>query len=101
MFPESTILNYLFWMGMGVIQVLAVRGAYEWLRHYKKDVSWWQMLLMYGCFLSFCLTVAGGTTLMGEYETHGGLYFIGFLGVPHVIAMAILLKLFVFKKVKA
>lgn len=101
MFPGSTILNYLFWMAMGMMQILVVAGAYEWLKQYKKQVKWWQMALLYGCFLSFCLTVAGGTTLMGEYESHGGYYFIGFLGVPHVIAMAVLLKFFVFKKVKA
>lgn len=101
MFPESTMLNYLFWMGMGALQVLVVAGAYAWLKHYKKHVSWWQMGLLYGGFLSFCLVVAGGTTLMGEYETHGGFYFIGFLGVPHIIIMALLVKLFVLKKAKA
>lgn len=37
---------------------------------------------------------------MGEYESQGGWYFIGYLGVPHVIAMAILLKRFVFKKAR-
>lgn len=101
MFPGSTILNYLFWMGMGLIQALVVAGAYEWLKHYKKSVAWWQMGLMYGCFLSFCLVVAGGFTLMGEYESHGGFYFIGFLGVPHVIIMAILAKLFLFRTSRA
>ena len=101
MFPGSTILDYLFWMGMGVLQVLVIAGAYECLKHFKKNVAWWKMAVMYGCFLSFCLVIAGGTTLMGEYETHGGLYFIGFLGVPHIIIMAILVKLFVFPKGKA
>lgn len=101
MFPGSTIMNYLFWMAMGLIQVLVVTGAYEWLKHYKKSVSWWQMALMYGCFLSFALVIAGSFTLMGEYETQGGLYFMGFLGLPHVIIMALLAKFFVFKKAKA
>jgi prenyltransferase beta subunit len=101
MFPGSTILNYLFWMVMGLLQALVVAGAYEWLKHYKKSVTWWQMGLMYGCFLSCCLVVAGGFTLMGEYESHGGYYFIGFLGVPHIIIMAILLKFFVFRNARA
>lgn len=98
MFPGTTMLNYLFWMAMGMLQVLVVAGAYEWLRYYHKRVAWWQMTLMYGCFLSFALVLAGGCTLAGEYETHGGLYFIGFLGLPHIIIMAVLLKLFVFKR---
>lgn len=101
MFPGTTILNYLFWMAMGLIQALVIAGTYEWLRCHNKSVSWWQMALIYSCFLSFCTIVAGGFTLMGEFETQGGLYFIGFLGLPHIIAMTILLKLFVFKKVKA
>ncbi len=100
MFPGTTMLNYLFWMAMGLLQALVVVGAYEWLRYYKKKVTWWQMGLMYGCFLSTCLIIAGGFTLIGEFEAHGGWYFIGFLGVPHVIVAAILLKLFVFKKVQ-
>lgn len=101
MFPESTILNYLFWMAMGVLQVLVVAGAYQWLKQFRKKVSWWQMGIMYGCFLSFCLVIAGGFTLVGEYESHGGYYFMGFLGVPHIIIMALLLKLFVFRKKRA
>jgi len=32
MFPGSTIINYLFWMAMGLLQVLVVAGAYEWLK---------------------------------------------------------------------
>lgn len=98
MFPGTTILNYLFWMAMGLMQALVVAGAYEWLKFYKKKVTWWQMAMMYGCFLSACLVVAGGFTLMGEYETSAGWYFIGYLGVPHIIVATILVKLFVFKK---
>jgi hypothetical protein len=98
MFPGTTIINYLFWMAIGMLQVLVVVGFYEWLKAYGKKVTWWQMALMYGCFASFCLTIAGGMTLSGEYETHGGLFFIGFLGVPHVIVGAIMARLFVFKK---
>ncbi|SEA71490.1 hypothetical protein SAMN05660420_02931 [Desulfuromusa kysingii] len=98
MFPGTTILNYLFWMAIGMLQVLIVVGAYEWLKRYDKKVSWWQMVLMYGCFASFCLTIAGGATLSGEFETRGGLFFIGFLGVPHIIVGAIMARLFIFKK---
>lgn len=100
MFPGTTILNYIFWMAMGLAQALVVVGAYEWVRFCKKSVTWWQMALMYGCFLSFCTVLAGGFTLMGEFESIGGWYFIGYLGLPHIIMMAALLKLFVFKKVQ-
>ncbi len=100
MFPGTTIINYLFWMGMGLIQALVIVGAYEWLNSYKKSITWWQMALIYGCFLSLCTVIAGGFTLMGEYEAYAGWYFIGCLGVPHIIAMTILFKIFVFKKVK-
>jgi hypothetical protein len=85
-------------MVMGVLQVLIVVGAYEWLRHFNRSVRWWQMLLMYGCFASFCLVIAGGMTLSGEFETRGGLFFIGYLGVPHIIAGAIMARLFIFRK---
>lgn len=100
MFPGTTISDYLFWMVLGALQVLVVAGAYEWLKSYGKKVSWWQMALMYGCFVSTCLVIAGGFTLMGEYESVAGWYFIGFLGVPHVIVATALVKLFVFKKVR-
>lgn len=98
MFPGTTMLNYLFWMILGVLQMLLVVGAYDWLKSYNKNVAWWQMVLMYGCFLSACLVVGGGFTLIGEYESRGGWYFIGFLGLPHVIIATLLVKLFVFRE---
>lgn len=101
MFPGTTIINYVFWMAMGLIQALVFAGAYEWIKSYNKNATWWQTVLIYGCFLSFCTVVGGGFTLMGEFESQAGWYFIGFLGAPHVIAMAVLLKLFVFKKAQA
>ena len=98
MFPGTTILNYLFWMAMGAMQVTIVIGARAWLEDTGRKVPWWQMALMYGCFLSFTAVVAGGFTLAGEFESRAGWYFIGFLGVPHIIAGAGMVKLFVFKK---
>ncbi len=91
-------MNNLFWMILGALQVLVVTGAYAWLKHQGKQVTWWQMVLLYCGFASFCLVVAGGFTLMGEYERTAGWYFIGFLGVPVIIVMAILVRLFVFRK---
>ncbi len=98
MFPGTTISNYVFWMAMGALQILVIAGAYAWFHSYGKKVRWWQMLLMYLCFASFCLVIAGGFTLMGEYESRAGWYFIGVLGLPPIIVEAILVKLFLMKK---
>lgn len=98
MFPGTTILDYLFWMTMGALQVLVVMGANEWLKSYGKKVTWWQMTLIYLAFASLCSVVAGGFTLMGEYESIAGWYFIGVLGLPVVICSAIALRLFIMKK---
>lgn len=98
MFPESSILNYLFWMAMGAMQVFVILGANAWLTSFNRKIAWWQLALMYGCFASLCTVIAGGFTLMGEYESIAGWYFIGFFGVIHVIVAAIMLKLFVLKK---
>lgn len=98
MFPGTTIANYLFWMVMGLLQALVAAGTYEWLKSFNRSVAWWQAGLIYGCFVSLCTVVCGGFTLMGEYESQAGWYFIGFLGLPHIIAMALLMKFFVLKK---
>lgn len=98
MFPGTTIINYLFWMAMGAIQVILILSVTAWLKEGKRDAPWWQTLLLYGCFISFCAVVAGGFTLAGEYERRAGFYFIGTLGIPHIIIGALMLKLFVFKK---
>lgn len=98
MFPGTTMLNYLFWGIMGALQVLVIMGANEWLKSYGKKVVWWQLALIYVAFASLCTVVAGGTTLMGEYETIAGWYFIGVLGMPVVICSAIAVRLFIMKK---
>ena len=98
MFPGTTIMNYLFWMVIGALQILIIAGAYAWLQSYDKKVKWWQMLLMYICFAGFCVAIAGGFTLMGEYESRAGWYFIGFFGIPPIIVEAILVRLFLMKK---
>ena len=101
MFPESTILNYLFWMIMGILQVAVVAGAYDWLRHYGRKVKWWQMLLLYSGFASICLVVAAGFTLAGEFESRAGYYFIGFFGTLVLVALAVLVRLFIVPRKKA
>ncbi len=98
MFPGVNMLNSLFWMIFGVMQILIIAGAYTWLKEKGKQVAWWQMGILYGTFAMFLLTIGGGFTLAGEYESQAGWYFIGFLGVPLILVFAIALKLFVFKK---
>jgi len=98
MFPGTTILNYLFWMVLGALQVLVIIGMHEWFKSYKKNISWWQTAIMYMAFLSFCTVIAGGFTLMGEYESIAGWYFIGVLGLPVIIGSAIAFRLFIMKK---
>lgn len=98
MFPGTTILNYLFWMIMGSLQVLVVMGLVEWLKAYGKKVVWWQVALLYLGFAGLCAVIAGGTTLMGEYESIAGWYFIGVLGLPVIVCLAIAVRLFVMKK---
>lgn len=98
MFPGTTMLDYIFWLAMGVMQVLVVAGMREWIRSRGHRAVWWQLTLLYLGFATLCAVVAGGTTLMGEYETVAGWYFIGVLGVPVVVALAVMLRLFVLKK---
>lgn len=98
MFPGVVMLDSLFWMIFGAMQILVFLGARAWLDHYGKKVSFWKLLLMYVSFACLCLTVSGGFTLMGEYESIAGWYFIGTLGVPQIIVFALLVKLFVFGK---
>ena len=98
MFPGTTIANYLFWMALGAMQVLTLLGAKAWIEDSGRDVAWWKLALMYGCFVSLCVVIAGGFTLAGEYESRAGMYFIGFLGVPHIVIGAVLARLFLFKK---
>lgn len=95
MFPGSVIIDSLFWMILGALQILILLGARAWLDHYRKKVAFWKLLLMYLSFVGLCLTVAGGFTLMGEYESSAGWYFIGTLTVPQIIVFALLFKLFI------
>ncbi len=98
MFPGVNMLNSLFWMVFGAMQILIIAGLYVWAKGYNKNIKSWQIAIIYGLFAIFCLTVGGGFTLAGEYESQAGWYFIGILGVPVILSFAIALKLFVFKK---
>lgn len=98
MYPDGTVVKYLFWIVIGVMQVLIWKSIGIWLRQFNNNLKWWQQFLFYGCFVSFCIVVFAGFTLKGEYEGSAGWYMIAFFGPLHVIALAVLVRLFIMKK---
>ena len=98
MFPDGTVLNYLFWMATGAMLVLIWQSLTIWLEEIGSSVRWWQQALLFGCFCSFAVTVFAGFTLKGEHEGNAGWYMIGLFGTLHVIAAIALLRLFVLNK---
>ncbi|MEN6442105.1 MAG: hypothetical protein ABFD97_26380 [Syntrophobacter sp.] len=97
MYPDGTVINYLFWMAIGALQVLIYKGVDEWAKDFNKSIKWWQTALLYGCVLSFFVVVFAGFTLKGECEGHAGWYMIGVFGSMHIIAGAVLVRLFLVK----
>ena len=98
MYPDGTIIKYLFWMAIGAMQVLIWQSIGIWARQYNETLKRWQQHLFYGCFASFCIVVFAGFTLKGEYEGNAGWYMIGFFGSMHIIALGVLIRLFIMKK---
>lgn len=101
MYPDGTVINYLFWMAIGALQVLICIGVHEWAKVLNQDVKWWQTALLYCCFLSLCVVVFAGFTLKGEHEGNAGWYMIGFFGSLHIIVGAVLARLFLMRKAAA
>ena len=66
MYPDGTVVNYLFWMAVGALQILIYKGVHEWARDFNKEIKWWQTALLYGCFLSLCVVIFAGFTLKGH-----------------------------------
>ncbi len=98
MFQGTTILGYLFWMLLGALQVIIVMWIKSLLENSGRGAPWWKVGILYFSFACFCGVIAGGTTLMGEYESIAGWYFIGVLGIPVAIGTAFVYRLFVLKK---
>lgn len=94
MFPQSTILDPIFWMVLGAVQVFVFQSAKLWAEDFNIHMNWWKWLLAGSWWFSFILTIAGAFTLLGENEGNAGWYFLGFVGTAMVIGGAILLKLF-------
>lgn len=100
MFPGAIMINSLFWMIFGALQIFIIASLCAWVKHMGKPVKYWQIGILYSMFALFCITVGGGFTLAGEFESQAGWYFIGFLGVPLVISFVVALKLFYFRKLQ-
>ncbi len=100
MFPGELMINSLFWMVFGVIQIAIIGAMYAWAMGVEKVVTKWKIAVLYTIFALFLLTIGGGFTLAGEYESQAGWYFIGFLGTPLIIAFAVAVKFMYFKDVK-
>ncbi len=97
MFPGVNILDSIFWMFFGCMQIVIIASAYIWLQDYGKKILWWQMTILYSIFAMFCLTIGGGFTLAGEYESQAGWYFIGILGVPLILTFALAVRFFLMR----
>ncbi len=100
MFPGELMINSLFWMLFGIAQIFVITGIYAWIEHIGKKAIWWQVSILYTIFAMFLLTIGGGFTLAGEYESQAGWYFIGFIGTPLIITFAIAVKMFYFRQAK-
>lgn len=98
MFPQSTLLDPLFWMVLGAIQVLVFTGANQWAKEYQLGMNWWKWSVVGFWWLSFILTIAGAFTLLGENEGNAGWYVLGFVGTLLVIGGAAILKVLVLLK---
>ena len=81
MFPNSTILNPIFWIVMGLIYALVISGFKVWAEDLGLKMNWWKWLLSALWYAFLSIIVAGGATLIAENETSAGLYMWGFFGV--------------------
>lgn len=101
MFPQSTILDPLFWMAFGALQVLVFASANRWANQYQLEMNWWKWTIAGGWWFSLLLSIAGGFTLLGENEGAAGWYFLGFSGTGLIIGGAIILRVFIMLKPKS
>ncbi len=100
MFPGELMINSLFWMIFGVMQMIIIAAIYTWASSIEKVVKKWKVAILYAIFAMFLLTIGGGFTLAGEYESQAGWYFIGFLGTPIILSFAIAVRLLYFREAK-
>jgi len=85
MFTNSTLLEPLFWIVMGVLYTIFAIGLTYLAKDLKLKMNWWKWLLSIGWFIFINITVAGGFTLIGENESRAGIYFLGVFGTVFIV----------------
>ncbi|MGF1722990.1 hypothetical protein L4D20_23560 [Vibrio kyushuensis] len=101
MFPQSTILDPIFWMVLGALQVLVIAGANRWFNELQLGMNWWRWTLVGVWWASMMLTIAGAFTLLGENEGMAGWYVLGFFGTLLIIAGVVLARVIIMLKPKS
>nr|NQU92733.1 hypothetical protein [Bacteroidota bacterium] len=94
MFTNSTILEPLFWIIMGVLYTIFAISMTYWARDLKLKMNWWKWLLSIIWFILLNITIAGGFTLIEENESRAGIYFIGIFGTILIVLGVGLWQLF-------
>ncbi|WP_413112308.1 hypothetical protein [Thaumasiovibrio sp. DFM-14] len=100
MFPQSTILDPIFWMVLGALQVWVFSGAKVWAKDLDIPMSWWKWSITSILYLTIMLTIAGAFTLLGENEGNAGWYFLGFVGTILVILSALWVRILLVLKAR-
>jgi len=85
MFTNSTILEPLFWIIMGILYTVFAISMTYWAKDLKLKMNWWKWLLSAIWFILLNITIAGGFTLIGENETRAGIYFLGVFGTIFIV----------------
>ncbi len=85
MFENSTILEPLFWIIMGILYTIIAISSTYWAKDIGLKMPWWKWLLSALWFIILNVTIAAGTTLIGENESRAGLYFMGVFGTLTII----------------
>jgi hypothetical protein len=76
MFPNDNILGPIFWIVMGLIYALVIVSAKTWAKDIGLKMNWWKWTLASLWYSFLSIGVAAGFTLLGEFETKAGYYFI-------------------------
>ncbi len=92
MFTNSTILNPLFWMILGALNLIFIISLRYWFQDLQIRVSkiQWAALIVYWAILN--ITIAGGFTLIGENETKAGMRFLAFFSIPILLSGAVIAR---------
>ncbi|UJF17287.1 hypothetical protein L0B53_00475 [Vibrio sp. SS-MA-C1-2] len=86
MFPQSTILDPIFWMLLGAAQLFIIQSANVWADEYDLHMNWWKWSLVISWWFSFLLTINASFVLLGEHEGNAGWYLLGFAGTTLIIS---------------